>query len=201
MAVNKRSAFRKRLLICGALLGIVCVVLVAAFIYRPWAQKQQYPLEYASYINAYAAQYDLDAAMVAAMIRVESSYRPAVVSSMGAVGLMQIKPDTAQWLSEKFAIEGYSEEALTQPAMNIQLGCVYMRFLLDTFITEREALTAYNAGQGRVREWLNDPEYSKDGKTLSFIPGRDAAQYADKVLAAREEYKKLYAQQLSGVGA
>jgi soluble lytic murein transglycosylase-like protein len=97
---------------------------------------------YREHVAQAARELRLDQALLEAVIAVESNYAPAVVSRKGAVGLMQLMPDTARRFGALDA---------TDPAQNIRAGARYLRYLLDVFRGDLElALAAYNAGEGNV---------------------------------------------------
>lgn len=161
---------------------------------RPGVVGQAYPMEYEAQIRARAAENGLDPALPAAVILAESSYRPEAVSEANAQGLMQLLPDTAQWISEKFD-EVYAEGCLFEPEVNIKYGCWYLGYLMKRFDGDvTKAVAAYHAGQGRVDEWLADPACSPDGVTLSTIPSDATRTYVTRVLKYYEKYQALYAQ-------
>jgi peptidoglycan lytic transglycosylase len=117
-----------------------------------------FPLDYQEEILEWSAVYDLDPALVASVIRCESSFRPQVVSPAGAIGLMQIMPETGGWIAEQLILNDYSLTQLTNPASNIQLGTWYLRYLLDRFHEPDTALMAYNAGPTNVDRWKSNLE-------------------------------------------
>ncbi|MBO4412688.1 MAG: lytic transglycosylase domain-containing protein [Clostridia bacterium] len=145
-----------------------------------------YPLKYEDLIVENAKSQNLNAPLVASVINVESSFREDVVSSKGAVGLMQVMPETAKWLlNTKMNIE-YDENAdieglLKKPNFNIKIGCFYLNYLKNKFADLNTALFAYNAGEGNVAQWLKDKKYSCDGKKLSTSPFPEANNYVKKV--------------------
>ena len=133
----------------------------------PYVLKTVYPLKYESSIAEYSQKYGLDKFLVMGVISAESRFSEDAVSSKSAKGLMQLKDDTAYWCAEKYGIDGEIYEA----EVNIEIGCAYLRYLLDLFGQDTEnALAAYNAGQGNVKKWLADDRYSTDGETLENIP-------------------------------
>ncbi len=108
-----------------------------------------------------AMRYNLDPALVMAVIEVESGRDPNAVSSKGAVGLMQVMPATA-------AMVGFPEAA--DPAANLAAGCRYLSALLDSFGGDVElALAAYNAGPGAVRHWGTIPPYRETRQFVSRV--------------------------------
>ena len=159
------------------------------------AERAQHPLYYADTITAYADAQELDPALVAAVILCESSYDPKAESRLGARGLMQIMPDTAEWVAHKLGEDGadYSFDNLYDPQTNIRFGTWYLGYLSRRFNGDATKIVcAYHAGQGNVDSWLKNPQYSSDGVTLDVIPTQDTATYASRVLRARDIYRKYY---------
>lgn len=155
----------------------------------PFAMEALYPLKYREYIEKYSALYDLDEYFVMGVISAESRFSEEAVSHKSAKGLMQLQDETARWCAEKFGIEG----EIYSPAVNIQIGCAYLRYLLDLFDeNEVNALAAYNAGQGKVAEWLADPNCTSDGKTLDAIPYGETRHYVKRVKKREYIYRKIY---------
>ncbi len=183
----------KRILLILILVIVLAGLTVSAFVFSDFLDHRKYPLKYEDYITTYSQQYNMDPYLVSAVVCVESGYDPAATSNKGALGLMQIMPDTGRWLYERMGIEGFDPAELKKPEINIKLGCYYLNYLGKRYNGDQtDFLAAYNAGMGRVDQWLDDPAYSKDGKTLSNIPYRQAAEYVKKVAQAYEKYKKLY---------
>ena len=159
------------------------------------AERAQHPLYYADTITAYADAQELDPALVAAVILCESSYDPKAESRLGARGLMQLMPDTAEWVAHKLGEDGadYSFDNLYDPQTNIRFGTWYLGYLSRRFNGDATKIVcAYHAGQGNVDSWLKNPQYSSDGVTLDIIPTKDTATYASRVLRARDIYRKYY---------
>lgn len=159
------------------------------------AERAQHPLYYADTITAYADAQGLDPALVAAVILCESSYDPKAESRLGARGLMQLMPDTAEWVAHKLGEDGadYSFDNLYDPQTNIRFGTWYLGYLSRRFNGDATKIVcAYHAGQGNVDSWLKNPQYSSDGVTLDVIPTQDTATYASRVLRARDIYRKYY---------
>ena len=128
----------------------------------------------------------------AILLGVRASYpRPYSDVVHGAVGIMQIKPSTAEFICRKDNIT-WEADRLSDGAYNTALGCHYLSYLLTRFSDERTAVCAYNAGEGTVRRWLSDAQYSEDGVTLSEIPYAETRAYAKKVAKFRKIYEFLY---------
>ena len=158
---------------------------------------RQYPLpaEYRELIERYAREYNLSPAFVSAVIRNESSFRPTVESGDGARGLMQLMPDTAEWIARKLQVSGYAFERMNDPESNIRFGCWYLNYLSRLFLGDPVAVTAaYHAGQGQVKVWLSDPNLSEDGYSLplSALPDGPTKNYAGRVTRDYGIYQEKY---------
>lgn len=151
-----------------------------------------YPLSYIEEIEKYSETYNLDKYLVMGIISAESGFDPSAQSHKDAKGLMQVKEETAKWLSETMKIEINAED-ITDPDANINIGCAYMRYLIDRYGGHEDtAVAAYNAGPGNADKWLSDTRYSKEGKVLFKIPFYETEEYVKKVQKRREIYQKLY---------
>ena len=180
-------------LLCALLALVLLAALLAGyFLYaRPALLRSKYKLSYREEILSSAKEYDLDPYLVCGVIFTESAFRPEAKSSVGALGLMQLMPATGLEEAELLEIEGVTEQRLTEPTLNIRLGCTYLRKLLDEFGTESVALAAYNAGPGCVRQWLKEYGKKDDGSIL-YIPYPETSKYVDRVQSAKGVYERLY---------
>lgn len=173
-----------------SLLVLFCIV---AFLQRDNILKFIYPIEYEETVSKYSEEYGLDPSLVLGVIKVESKFRPDAVSTKGAVGLMQIMPDTGWWIAERMKLEGFKEEDLYQYDTNIKMGSWYIKNLIDEFGGNVEtAVAAYNGGLGNVKKWLSDDRYSQDGENLSEIPFKETSDYVEKVMEAQKVYRDIY---------
>ncbi len=192
--VRKRgtTAMAKKPIICICAVVLFCATVIGAVSITRIMERKTYKLIYANEILAYSEEFSLDPCLVAAVIHTESSNRANAVSPKGAVGLMQIMPSTGEWIAKKLKIDDYTEDKLSDPDINIRLGCWYIRYLCDKYSgVERTALAAYNAGPGNVDKWLDESQYGS-GMRLDNIPYAETAAYTDKVEAAKEKYRELY---------
>ena len=145
-----------------------------------------FPRKYLSEISLLCEGLKIKPALVLAVIKAESSFKKDKISDKGAIGLMQIMPDTAKYISDTFfAGENYD---LLSENDNLLYGVTYINYLYGKFPQTSVMLCAYNAGEGRVTSWLNKKEYSKDGKSLSNIPFKETENYLKKV----NLYFKIY---------
>lgn len=167
----------KRIVSAGIVL-LLCVVLARHFL--TWL----FPLKYRAEILECCVEYELDPSWVCAVICAESKFDAAAQSHKGAIGLMQIMEETGDWVAEKFQLGAIN---LYRPADNIRVGCAYLSMLLKQYEgSELLALCAYNAGEGRVDEWLNEATDS----TTDFLESAydETRAYVDKI----ERYHKVY---------
>lgn len=130
---------------------------------------ERHPTGYTDWIEQYSRENNLQPAFVQAIILNESSYRTDAVSSVGARGLMQLMPDTAEWIAGKLKDQQYSFENMFDAETNIRYGTWYLGYLAKLFGGDPILVSsAYHAGQGTVGQWLNDPQMSSDGKTIAL---------------------------------
>ena len=171
----------------------VILILVVAFYYgRQFVMQRLYPLAYQDTIKQEAEAYNADPYLVAAIIWAESSFNAEAESSSGARGLMQIMPDTGEWIAGKIEMDTFSPNDLFNPEVNITLGCWYLHYLSNRFDSDVIIiLAAYNAGPNRVAEWLDNEEYGTDGK-LNAIPYPETEEYIKRVQHAYEIYQTYY---------
>lgn len=173
----------------------VTAVLAATHFYKSTEnnlEKSAYPLEYTDLVNKAAKDYNLQPALIYGVIHTESRFDPEAGSSVGALGLMQIMPETFDWLQEKRGEAGkYTTEDLYTPSVNIDYGSYLLRYFLDYYGNEKCAVAAYNAGF-EVSNWLEDPNCSPDGMTLDVIPYPETSEYVVKVENAKQKYIELY---------
>lgn len=118
---------------------------------------------YSSLINTYAQKYNLDSALIEAVINAESGFNPEAVSPKGALGLMQLMPTTARELGVKNPFD---------PAQNIEGGTRYLRSLLDDFKGDLPlALAAYNAGAKTVKKQGGIPPFKETQDYVKKVLG------------------------------
>lgn len=155
--------------------------------------KNVFPKKYSSYVDYFSLEYDLDKYLVYSIIKVESGFKEIAISNKGAVGLMQIMPETGEWIAQKMGIDYYTEDMLVDTEVNIKMGCFYLNDLSEEFHGDTDLiLAAYNGGRGNVKSWLSDPQYSDDGRSLTNIPFKETRNYLIKVKTIYNIYKFLY---------
>ncbi len=174
---------------------IMLILVIGAFLTynAKWILGIIYPFHYRDLVETYAEEYNVDPYLVAAIMRNESRFNPNAISRREARGLMQIAPVTGDWAAEKLNIDNFTYEALYEPELNIRIGVWYISILENEFDGNLHLMVAaYNAGNGNVSRWLENPAYSKDGKNLDEIPFPETRNYLTKVLRDYERYQIIY---------
>lgn len=178
------------------LLLIFLLVLSMAFIRADWFWKWLYPWPYSHEINENAHQTGLDPYLVAALVHVESGFNPCAKSPAGALGLMQLMPKTAVWSAEKMELKNFQIAMLTEPELNLSIGCWYLNYLIKEFDGNLVmSLAAYNAGKGNVKKWVSAGEWEGTLNDLQKIPFKETQIYVKRVLKNYQIYKNLYKSQ------
>ncbi|MCL6580369.1 MAG: lytic transglycosylase domain-containing protein [Firmicutes bacterium] len=189
-------------------------VAVLAWLSRTYILHQLYPFRFRDEIVTYARQNGLDPLFVAAVIKNESRFNPSAVSRRGAVGLMQIMPETGRWVASQLGFADFETDMLRDPATNIMIGTWYLAELKREFGGKFVlVVAAYNAGRGNVKQWVKrsgtviapspdgeqgvwpGPDVSLDFP-LSEIRINETRIYVRDVLSSLRRYRELYADTL-----
>ena len=185
-----RARFRRR-----AVPALVVSVLLGGFLWH-WHRVARlfFPVAYADTISVYAAENNLDPRLVAAVIKIESGFRPEVSSRKGAIGLMQVMPDTGRWAAAQLGISSFTPGSLYDPVTNIRIGCWYLAQLQKMFAGRTVmVLAAYNAGDHKARDWFRGPTASAgDAALIARIPYQETRLFVQKVLLTYGFYQRLY---------
>jgi soluble lytic murein transglycosylase len=144
-------------------------------------------LHYASIVRGHAHNYDLNPALLAAVIEEESKFRSDAKSSAGAIGLMQLQPATAKGIALRTGGTKFVLSDLYDPEINVRYGAWYLHHLLLKYGDERLALAAYNAGQENVDRWRAAGEGVQFPETRAYI---------DKVERLKGIYRRAYKSEL-----
>ncbi|MGZ6684212.1 MAG: lytic transglycosylase domain-containing protein [Gaiellaceae bacterium] len=170
----------------------VIVAGAGAFVYLQrtepaWWARLWYPLRYTAIVRGHAANYRLNPALLAAVIEQESKFNADARSSTGAVGLMQLQPQTAEGIAIRTGGSKFVLSDLTNPEINVRYGAWYLRHLLNKYGDEQDALAAYNAGQDNVDRWR------RAGKGIQFAETR---AYVKRVEELKRIYRQAYGSEL-----
>ena len=187
----------QRLIVLGVILllfiGVVCLGVYMALSFHPVQRSLVYPYPYQDIVLKYAESYHIDSSLAAAVIKAESKFEHTAVSHRGAVGLMQIMPETGDWIAEQLEDRDYSLHRLSEPEINIRYGLWYLATLKRDFKNnDILALAAYNAGRGNVAAWMDEYGWDYDFDDIDAIPFGETREYVRRIMEYREKYKELY---------
>jgi len=191
-------ALRRRL---GFLAAVAAAAVAVAVAVAPWADKAvqevKLPLRHDDIIRQQASDKGLDASLIAGVIYTESRFRDQT-SNAGAKGLMQLMPRTADYIAQKSGGTAFEQGDLATPQVNIAYGSWYLRYLLHKYAgREILALAAYNAGEGKVDEWVAGASARGERfRVAQHIPFPETRRYVQQVLDARIRYRRTYAREL-----
>ncbi|MFN8612150.1 MAG: lytic transglycosylase domain-containing protein [Vulcanimicrobiota bacterium] len=157
---------------------------------QPSVQRLRYPLLFREVVVRESRRAELPASLVAAVILQESQFHPAARSSVGARGLMQLMPETAEWIHQSLeSREGKPD--LLEPTTNVRLGSTYLNYLRERFHSDPVAmLAAYNAGPQQTEDWMARLE--GDEFQVRDIPFAETRCYVEAVLNSERMYRELY---------
>jgi soluble lytic murein transglycosylase len=179
------------LIVAGAL-----VYALASGLFGHAVREIELPLRHEDIIRQQAAEKDLDPSLVAGMIYVESRFSDRT-SAAGAKGLMQIMPETAQFIADRSGGTNFSQDDLSTAQVNISYGAWYLRWLLDHYHgDESSAVAAYNAGVGNVDRWAAQAASAGHKLGAADIPFPETRAYVQRVLDSRKRYAKAYPKEL-----
>lgn len=177
--------------------SVISLLLVIAFLLAllynllfETVEEAAHPVKYHEYVEKYAAMYEIPEEIVFAVIYCESGFDASAVSHAGAVGLMQVMPDTYKWLCSKTG-DRYDALHLYNPEVNIRYGTYLLSILYSRYEQWDVVFAAYNAGMGNVDGWLENPEYADEFGTLKYIPFKETRNFVSRVNKNREIYRRI----------
>jgi soluble lytic murein transglycosylase len=167
---------------------VVLAALAGGFVYLQrtepaWWARLWYPLHYKGIVVAHARNYELDPALLSAVIYSESKFRANAESRSGAIGLMQLEPATAKGIAVHTGGSKFVVQDLYNPELNVRYGSWYLHHLLQKYGDEKLALAAYNAGQENVDRWR------AQGEPIQFSETR---AYVSRVERLKSIYRRAY---------
>ncbi len=185
---RRRRARRWRLVLAAG--ALVAIGLALGFVYVDRSgvvERLRYPLRYDDLVRQQARRFDLDPALLAAVIYEESRFQPSARSQDGAIGLMQLLPITGETIARWTGGKDFRVDDLYDPDVNVRYGAWYLHYLLARYKDERLALAAYHAGAANVDRWI------RDGDGIAFP---DTLAYVNGVQAAKRVYRRTYGDRL-----
>lgn len=187
-------------------LYLFCMILVFIVVagYQIWntdymQRKFVYEWPYATEVHTHSAKYRVDPYLVIAVMKNESHFKPEAQSHRGAMGIMQIMPETGAWIAKSIDFPNFKDKMLLLPELNIKFGCWYLSELEHEFKqNEVLMLAAYNAGRGTVTEWMKENGWDYNFNDVSQIPIEETRNYVKKVMEDQKRYQKLYQELKTG---
>lgn len=175
-------------------LGILLLIFTGVMLFYSYLffLKRAYPIEYYDYVEENSERYNVEKELILAVIKSESNFRQNAESNAGAIGLMQVMPETFDWLQTHNLMPYLDVGHLKDPETNVKYGTYLLSILKKRYNNIEEVICAYNAGIGTVDKWLKDKRYSYDGRSLIKIPYPDTDIYVKNVLECLKMYKNLY---------
>ena len=202
---KKNDGSKKKIIITVSLVSLavvlsIIILIISSVMHRDAAEKLNksiYPLKYQNYVEKYCKEFDVDKCLVYGVIKTESDFDPDALSGVGAIGLMQLMPDTFTWLQNyrtQFQPDKIMDsKELYNPKLNIEYGVYLLRYLLDMYDGNYAlAICSYNAGNGNIDDWLEQGIISYDNVDPDNIPFEETANYLTRVQTAMEKYRELY---------
>lgn len=154
-----------------------------------------YPLHYERLVKKYAKEYNVETALIFAMILEESRYRRDAISWAGAIGLMQIMPATGRELARQLNIRRFRSSMLKDPEINIRMGTKYIGYLNSIFDGNAMLVSgAYNGGPGRMQRWLDSKNIKDLDEFVEKITIRETRLHIKKVINSYDNYVEIYGQ-------
>lgn len=161
-----------------------------------WYARIWYPLEHVEAITVAAQANRLPADLIAGVIYRESRFTEDARSDQGAVGLMQVLPETAAWIHEQPGAPAAEPERLAEPAVNIAYGAWYLRYLLGRYGTQELALVAYNGGETNLRGWIDAARAAGRPFRIADVPFPETRRFVRAVAEARAGYRRAWSGRL-----
>lgn len=155
--------------------------------------RKLYPFPYRETITYHATAHIIDPILLAAIIKTESNFNPKALSTAGARGLVQIMPDTGDWIANQMSLLDFDADKLYHPETNIKMGAWYLADLTKAFHNNQTmVLAAYNAGRGNVSKWIDNHQWTGYEKDIDQIPFPETRHYVRKVTWNYKVYHYLY---------
>jgi soluble lytic murein transglycosylase len=185
--MNKTKVLKTSVIVLIVIVSLIVGILSDTIF--TFVEKIIYPEDYSDLVIKYADEYGIPRELVFAIIKVESNFDRTTVSSVGAMGLMQMMPSTYEWLTSKLDEPFYADD-LFVPEVSIKYGTYYLQYLRTRFDSWEKVIIAYNWGEGNFMRFMEENGYTEGD--YNSIPVTETRNYIKKVLHHWEKYEKLY---------
>jgi soluble lytic murein transglycosylase len=190
MAVNKKMVSKPVFTLL--VLRVIISIVIGALLFTSLPNRITYPKLYWDKAKQYGLAFEIDPYLIMALMKTESNFRSSAKSESGAIGLMQIMPETGKWAAEMLGTGAYYDNMLLDPDFNIMIGSWYISNLIKTYGEPAIAIAAYNAGNGNVDRWLADGTWSGQVEQSADVPYEETREFIERVNRAWEAYAKTY---------
>ena len=192
--MRRRSVFSGSIVIL--LLGIAFVLGYLTDQGLTVLEKNLYPIEFSEIVNSCAEMYDLDEAVIYALIKETSNFSSNHVSEVGKIGLMQLSKETFLWLTEEKLGENLDAGLLYEPQTNVRYGSYYLLTLTSRYEDWETIFAAYLCGSETVDAWIAEWKVIQktDATTEFVIPDAKVRRGVQKIQRTIEKYHELYKQ-------
>jgi len=175
------------------ILFILFILAILFFLNSQWFMKLIYPQPYEETVFEAGKRFNVDPYLITAIMRVESKFDERALSAKGARGLMQIIPETGQWVAQELKYDNFTADMLYEPKHNIIIGTWYLNYLIKQFEgNEIAAIASYNGGETNVKKWIKKGVWSGEFSDAQNIPFKETRKYLYKVIMDYQTYKNLY---------
>lgn len=183
---------RKKVWLKILIINIVGIIAIGLLNFNNVA-KFMYPFPYKEIIEQASEQFGVDQYLILSVMKAESKFKEDAVSSKGALGLMQIMPETGIWIAQQLKLQDFSPEQLLDPEVNILMGTWYLTYLMGEFNNRLPlTLASYNAGPGNTKRWLDQMIWDGTYTNVEQVPFNETRRYVKKVLTNYERYYRIY---------
>jgi soluble lytic murein transglycosylase len=159
--------------------------------YMEELHRYRYPLAYRDIVGGLSGKYNLDPLLILSVVREESRFDPEARSAAGALGLMQVMPQTAYRLDNNLNLGIDNSHEMFNVKNNLHFGIYLLSNLINEFGSYSYALAAYNAGEETVRKWLQKGNYKSADEFIEDIPYSETRDYVKRVITTFFEYKRI----------
>lgn len=178
----------------AVIIVILILSMLIGYIYQVIGHRMdlgKHPREYTEYVTRYCSEYGVPEYIVYGLILTESDFQSNYVSEDGKVGLMQLSPDTFQWMLS-LTKENLEPGILYDPETNIRYGTYLLSYWYTDYSRWNTVIAMYLSNEETVKAWLENPTCTDDNGNLTEIPDPDTADAVALVEEEAEMYRSLY---------
>ncbi len=192
----RRHGGKRSSAVAGTVLLLATSAVMLHLAMPSWYARMWYPIEHVPVIAGEAAASGVAPDLIAAVIYRESKFSEDARSARGAIGLMQVLPETARWIHLQRGAPAAGPDRLAEPEVNIAYGAWYLRYLIDKYGSQDLALAAYNGGETNLQRWIVEARLKGRAMTLADVPFSETRGFVTAVHHARSIYRRAWSESL-----